>query len=633
MFPLFSIIIALTIAMSYPEVVTEPVPPDILSSIAVVALVGVIARLMANRAVRRVLSDPGGNPEPIFRVASLLRPGIVIAYGAIVYQLHWPAIVRSLGIEYWILVDEFVVLLPFLAMLVLTIHAEGRAERRLNLHDFSPGAYLSFQLRQFLLPVAPVAMFLLLHDLVTLGDRAGVGWVSEMVILLSVFPFLRWISLAVLLFLLYCLMPFLLKWSFKAKSLPAGSLRDRLEAFSKREGFKARDILLWPTGGNVLNAAVIGVSGPFRFVLMTDALVDELPEDEVEAVFAHEVGHARHNHMLLFFFFTLAYGLLAYLILENLPPAVMNVFENPNIAHLIIGTVGFLLWFFIIFGFISRRFEQQADVFGALSTGRSHGETDVPAEEHPFVRALSGLRRQMGEVRETKGWRPLSERISYLIEFLSDEKVRRSYRRRMRTLLVFFIGLLVTLWAAAAATIPSQLSKGEIQRAAVQAARAQSRGERLRATFASRRYLELTAKSKRAEYRLRAMEQLQVLTSGLPAPRDRIDRWTELSSLYLPLLGPTASRKALTEALVITEDLRRQATLLAVSDPTTGWSFAGEMAERTQVLLALLGDSLAREGHIKGARLAYQDALRELPSDHVDRVVIRERIEGLEPGS
>ena len=73
-----------------------------------------------------------------------------------------------------------------------------------------------------------------------------------------------------------------------------------------------------------------------------------------------------------------------------------------------------------------------------------------------------------------------------------------------------------------------------------------------------------------------------------------------------------------------------------MGDPIAGWRalvVAREMAARTSVLLALLGDSLAREGHVEGARLAYQDALRELPGDHPDTAVIRERLEGLEPGS
>lgn len=638
MFPLFSIILALSIALSYPAVVKSPHPPDIVGTAVVVLLVGAMARVLLSRAARRALLDPDGDAEPMLRLAAIFRPGIVIAFAGIVYQLHWPAVVTELGIEHWILVDEAVILLPFVLMLMLVIDATGRAEQRLRLHDFSAGAYLSFNLRQFLLPVAPVAFFLLLKDVVEYASYRGVGWVTELLILLEVYPFLRWIGLAGLLLLLYGMMPFMLKWSFKATSLPAGPLRRRLDAFSVREKFKARDILLWPTGGNVVNAAVIGIAGPLRFVLITDALVDELSEDEVEAVFAHEVGHARNHHMLLFFFFTLAYGLLTYLILENLPAGVMTTFSNPEVAQLIFGLVGFVLWFFIVFGFVSRRFEQQADVYGALSTGRGHGDPDAPAEEHPFVRALTGLRRQMGDVRESKGWRhfPISERISYLIEFLKSEGVRRSYRIRMRVLLIFFIGTLVALWTAAAATIPAQLREGGPRYAQIRAQWYQSKGERLRAYFVAREYREESIRNDPEPHRERALRQHQLLWSGGGQPQVDIEVLTDLSATYMVLYGPTPSRKVLSQALDLNLELRSMAMFLAAANPFTrerALEAADELAGQTTVLLTLLGDALEREGRPIGARLAFQDARAALPPDHPDRDYLTERIERIDAGS
>jgi hypothetical protein len=241
-------------------------------------------------------------------------------------------------------------------------------------------------------------------------------------------------------------------------------------------------------------------------------------------------------------------------------------------------------------------------------------------------------------VRESKGWRhfPMSERISYLIEFLESEQVRQAYRRRMRTLLVFFIGLLVTLWAAAAATIPSQLTKGGIQRAAAQAQLLHEQGEHLRAAFAERRFLVLAAELRRDEFRLRAMrlhDELSVMPTSI---RARIEGLEGLSGLYLALYGPAASRKALTEALQFTEFVHHLALLVAESNPVAGWralAEAQEMAGKISRLLALLGDSLEQEGHPEGARLAFQDALSGLPPEHPDAAVIRERLAALDPGS
>jgi STE24 endopeptidase len=606
MFPLFSIIIAFVIAMSYPAIVTRAHHPDYLGVASVILLATGLWMHMANRAVRRVLADEKRNPDPVGGMASVQRLSLVVAYGAVVYAFHWPEVVRSLGMTGWVLLDELLVLAPFFLLLVISLLSCWYAEARLELNDFKAGQYVNFHLRQYLLPVIPVAVFLLLADLVQYGANHGVIWVAEISILYRAYPFMQWISLAVLLFVLYCLMPFLLKWFFKAKSLPAGPLRDRLLEFSKREGFRARDILLWPTGGNVMNAAVIGIAGPVRYVLMTDALVDELPADEVEAIFAHEVGHARHNHMLLFFLYTVAYGLLTFLVGQVLEGRLAEALGDPTAVYLVFGVGGFLLWFFILFGFISRRFEQQADVYGALSTGRVHGESDAPPREHPFIRALTELGRQLGDHREAKGMRhfPLGERITFLIDFLSDERVRQAYRIRIRTLFLFFFGLLLALATAAAATIPAQLREGGMQVAQVRTAWLRSRGERLNALFENQHARALAVRAGKVNGRLLAMRTLDLITSNMVVPQGRLDLLVDLSGTYLALDDPGSARRALSEAL--------------------------QMVGRDPILLALLGNVLELEGRFEGARLAYRDALEDLPEKHPDATTLRERLNRLE---
>ena len=101
-------------------------------------------------------------------------------------------------------------------------------------------------------------------------------------------------------------------------------------------------------------------------------------------------------------------------------------------------------------------------MYGAEALGRVRGESDGPAEDHPFVRALEGLSAQMGDIREVKGWRhfSLKDRISFLADFLTSAEVRRTYRRKMRQLLLFFFGLLAAIGIVAAATIPAQVREG-----------------------------------------------------------------------------------------------------------------------------------------------------------------------------
>ena len=82
-------------------------------------------------------------------------------------------------------------------------------------------------------------------------------------------------------------------------------MRDRLERLARRLGFRCTDILVWDTGHVVVNAGVTGALPWFRYVLLTDALVDCLDDHEIAAVFGHEIGHIAHRHLLYFGFFFL----------------------------------------------------------------------------------------------------------------------------------------------------------------------------------------------------------------------------------------------------------------------------------------------------------------------------------------
>src|SRR6202044_2414044 len=60
---------------------------------------------------------------------------------------------------------------------------------------------------------------------------------------------------------------------------------------------------------------VTGILPGFRYVLLTDALVDSLTPHEIAAVFGHEIGHIAHRHLLYFgFFFMGSLGLLTVMI-------------------------------------------------------------------------------------------------------------------------------------------------------------------------------------------------------------------------------------------------------------------------------------------------------------------------------
>ena len=97
--------------------------------------------------------------------------------------------------------------------------------------------------------------------------------------------------------------------------MPDGPLRRRLTRISERVGFRFTDILVWDTGNMMVNACVTGILPRFRYVLLTDALIESLTPLEIAAVFGHEIGHIAHRHLLYFgFFFMGSLGLLTVLV-------------------------------------------------------------------------------------------------------------------------------------------------------------------------------------------------------------------------------------------------------------------------------------------------------------------------------
>src|SRR5205085_472468 len=91
--------------------------------------------------------------------------------------------------------------------------------------------------------------------------------------------------------------PALLAIILRTQPLRDSPLRQRLEEICRRTRLRYRDILLWQTDNNMGNAAVMGLIPQVRYILLSDLLLESMTDEQVEAVFAHEVGHIVHRHM------------------------------------------------------------------------------------------------------------------------------------------------------------------------------------------------------------------------------------------------------------------------------------------------------------------------------------------------
>jgi STE24 endopeptidase len=182
--------------------------------------------------------------------------------------------------------------------------------------------------------------------------------------------------------------PEVLRRVLHTEPLEDGPLRRRLEAMCRRSRMRYRDILVWRTHSNMGNAAVMGIVPHVRYILLSDLLLETMTDDQVEAVFAHEMGHVVHRHMAWFvvFFVVLSVGMMAA---GEWAARAGLAWEGPAWTQPVL-VAGMFFWVLLLFGFLSRRFERQADVYAARTMqAKANAATAVaqlaPAEANTAV--------------------------------------------------------------------------------------------------------------------------------------------------------------------------------------------------------------------------------------------------------
>jgi STE24 endopeptidase len=257
-------------------------------------------------------------------------------------------------------------------------------------------------------------------------------------------------------------LPWMVRLALGLKPLPPGPTRERLMAAARRLRFRCSDVLLWDTRGGMANAMVIGVLPWPRYVVFTDRFLEEFNGDEVEAVFGHEVGHIKHRHMpyyLGFFMLSMAVMLYACVFASTLWPGLAGGSASAildglplNDAWIPAGAAALLAYMFLVFGFLSRRCERQADVYGcrAVSCGRGdcvghdngaalapYARGLCPTGIRTFIYALEKVASVNGMSRDRPGflqsWQhgSIARRVAFLYGLLKDPLAERRFQRRV----------------------------------------------------------------------------------------------------------------------------------------------------------------------------------------------------------
>lgn len=178
--------------------------------------------------------------------------------------------------------------------------------------------------------------------------------------------------------LLAC-MPVALRLLWDTVPLGAGPMRERLLSMCAQYRVRVREILVWRTHGAMVNGAVVGFVPRLRYIVLTDTLLESLPWVQVEAVAAHEIAHAKHRHIPWLAGSMVASGIFVGSLLAVGARAVGigPVTEGWAPVGVLVVVFGVGL---NVFGWASRRFEWQADVFSAQHLSRREGAGVVSAE-------------------------------------------------------------------------------------------------------------------------------------------------------------------------------------------------------------------------------------------------------------
>ncbi|USO00267.1 MAG: M48 family metalloprotease [Phycisphaeraceae bacterium] len=427
-------------------------------------VLGVLVTLVSAWCTRRL--DRRGDLRAItlaHRAFALARTLALVWHLAAVFLLGLLGLVRRFTGDL-VLVDELIASIPALALLLWTYRLAHPIERRLRaavmIRDLDEGrpiyafpgpwAYVLGAVRNNL-SIMAVPLVLILGWAEVLdrifeasGLLAGAGQDS---LLLYVEPAVQ-IAGALLIF---SLIPPLMVKVWDTVKIPPGELRDGLETLARTHKIRVRDFLIWRTGGMMLNGAVIGLTPWLRYIVLTDALLDNLPEIEVEAVAAHEVAHVRRRHMVW-----LAISVLgSAMVLGEASMLVSREWSLGELAETWIGGVVTLVGVLLVLGAVSRRFEWQSDAFAAKHLTRQLAGDDAstvsPQAADAMSNALARVSRLNGMPQKKFTWRhgSIATRRKRLAALVGQPLDRLRIDRHVRTVLVlaaiaFLAGLALT---------------------------------------------------------------------------------------------------------------------------------------------------------------------------------------------
>ena len=394
------------------------------------------------RVAKRMSAGIASGPTRYFAVEKKLSILAVLVFMGFVYLLDLKYYLNPLSLSGRLPVLANIAGLSCFFLLLAIIWLAARPQyQELFQRTYTPFAFVQSNIKANLPIVLPWLALSLVFDLLqALPFPALAEFLRS--------PWGDLVLFALFLFFLVLAFPPMVRFLWGCTPLPPGPVRERIVGFCRTQGFHS-DILYWPLfEGQVLTAGIMGIIPRLRYLMITPALLEALSNDELDSVLAHEIGHVKRLHLILYIVLFLGFSLLAGAVAAPLPHFILasdlfyrllQILQIP--PQNLLGVLAtapilplMLIYFRFVFGYFIRNFERQADlyVFKALGTSRH------------LIASFEKIAQLSGGNREEKNWHHfgIGERIDFLKQCEHDKPLIKSHDRKLYvSLALYFISI------------------------------------------------------------------------------------------------------------------------------------------------------------------------------------------------
>ncbi|MBX2990654.1 MAG: M48 family metallopeptidase [Bacteroidetes bacterium] len=198
---------------------------------------------------------------------------------------------------------------------------------------------------------------------------------------------------------------FIMPLFYRFTPIESGSLKERIMNLCEKAGVRIDGIFSFNMSKNTkkANAGFTGI-GKSKRIILGDTLMQEFSEEEIETVFAHELGHYTHKHILIGIAVGMCSTFAGLYVTSKLYALSLGWFGFASVAD--VAALPILGLWLSVFGLVtsplgnvlSRKHEREADRYAVTTTKNKHAfisallklaDTNLAdPEPHPVIEFL-----------------------------------------------------------------------------------------------------------------------------------------------------------------------------------------------------------------------------------------------------